>query len=1663
MATWTKLAEQNFCSSGRPIAAKFLLALLTVCLMGVSWRVQPIYAGSPHTITIDGTNDFSADEDFTTSSAGYTAYFTWDASNLYLGYAGSDVGSTESSTKWMVWYFDTDPRQTPTSGNGTANAIGFGTQDWTLPFNADYMLQIRSNEGLDQLNFWNGSSWVTASLSASIFDNDGANYIEIRLPLSDLGNPTQIYALSYFLNEQQPVGESTYASWPDVSLDGGDGYKSAGNFSHYFGFPLVNGISPDFVGNFDTYPVASIATGNYSTGATWTGGVAPHNNSNVFIQNGHTVTLDATGEAKHLTVISGGTFNGSSNTLNIASNGLLTNNGTFNAGTGTVVFGGVGTVAGTIAFNTVVIANGVNFGTGSTVNGTLQLNTGGFVNTNAPTYGSASTLLYNTGGSYNASAEWTANASTGAGVPQNVQLSNGTTLNLSTPNRTANGNLTIDAGSALTSTSGILTLGGNFTNNGTFTHSSGNVTFNKNGNQTISGTGTTTFNTLTLNMGTSNSNVLEVQSVILLAGATNPLVIQNGTFKLSSNSTITPFTSNAGATIPASGGFWLNGGTVNAGGFSWTLNGLLRVSSGSLGIGTGQGNALHYLTGSTIMIEGGSVSISGRLDPNTSAQTTTYSQSGGTVTMVTVGSTSSTRAGFEMTSGSSFTMSNGTIVVQRATSNASDYLNLASTNNVTGGTLQIGDGSSPDAAVIRINSTAPVYHLTVNNATSQATKPTAQLLTNGLTIKGDATIQSGTTLNANGLNINLAGNWSNSGTFTPGTGTVTMDGASAQTMSGSTFYNLTINNASGVSLLTDETVSNTLTLSNGNVSTGANKMIIASGGAVSRTSGHVVGNLQKHFAAAATQTFEVGDASNYTPVEVDVASVITPGSVIASTQAGDHSNIASSTLEASKSVNRNWTLSNAGGFVFSSYDATFNFVSGDLDGGANTSNLIVGKLDGGTWTYPTVGTRTSTSTQATGMTGFSDFQLAEPQPAQMTYTVINTNDTGAGSLRQAIIDANAHANLDATTPDLIYFNIPGAGPHTIAPTSALPTITDPVIIDGLTQPGASCSSWPPTLLIELNGASAGSGVDGLTITAGNSTVRGLVINRFENNGIQISGNGSNHVECNLVGTDVTGTLDLGNSNNGVHLAFGTPNNTIGGAASGKRNLLSGNGQNGVAIGGAMSGNTVQGNYLGTDVTGTIAIGNTVGVQMGSSSIIGGAGPGEGNVISGNGNAGIIIIGNGNLIQGNFIGTQADGVNSLGNGSGLSYFEPASNNTVGGSAAGAANIIAYNTFSGVRFSTPPFAADGTGNAFQRNAFFSNGGLGIDLEALGVTANDVGDGDTGSNNLQNFPVLASANVAVTQITISGSLNSTANTNFTLEFFSNTACDPSNFGEGEIFIGSATVMTDGTGNVNFSETFNVVVASGSFITSTATDPNGNTSEFSQCVQATPAAPEMDVLGNAISIADGDASPSTTDDTDFGSADISTGTVDHIFTIKNTGTAALNLTGAPKVQISGSNAGDFSVTIQPTSPVAANTGMTTFTVQFNPSATGLRSATISIANDDSDENPYNFAIQGTGTTTAAPQFVFIADDLVKIKQNKVSNGDIHCNNDIEFDKGAPGTHTGNLTAVDDIKIDNKNTIVGNAAAGDDIDISGNASVTGTVTENANVAVIPLPNLSGL
>ena len=269
---------------------------------------------------------------------------------------------------------------------------------------------------------------------------------------------------------------------------------------------------------------------------------------------------------------------------------------------------------------------------------------------------------------------------------------------------------------------------------------------------------------------------------------------------------------------------------------------------------------------------------------------------------------------------------------------------------------------------------------------------------------------------------------------------------------------------------------------------------------------------------------------------------------------------------------------------------------------------------------------------------------ATPVAAQTTFIVNSTGDAGPGSLRQAILDAN----VDAAN-DLIEFSIPGPGPHTIQPVSALPTITNPVVIDGYTQPGAAAatSSTPATLMIELDGTNAGASADGLVLTAPNSTIRGLVIIQFDGVGVRIQGTGGNTIAGNYIGTDVSGTTNLGTTFGAV-IIVGS-DNLLGGTTAGARNIVIG-----VDIQG--SRNRVQGNYIGTDVSGTSSL-RSVGTPVpgilitGSDNMIGGTSPGARNIISGNGGPiplstdpprfGIEIEGSsatGNQVMGNYMGT-----------------------------------------------------------------------------------------------------------------------------------------------------------------------------------------------------------------------------------------------------------------------------------------------------------------------------------------------------------------------------------------------------------------------------------------
>ena len=632
-----------------------------------------------------------------------------------------------------------------------------------------------------------------------------------------------------------------------------------------------------------------------------------------------------------------------------------------------------------------------------------------------------------------------------------------------------------------------------------------------------------------------------------------------------------------------------------------------------------------------------------------------------------------------------------------------------------------------------------------------------------------------------------------------------------------------------------------------------------------------------------------------------------------------------------------------------------------------------------------------------------------------TYTVNSIADTDDGvcnaancTLREAINAANASAGTDT-----IRFVI-GSGQKSIAPLSPLPTITDPVVIDGTTQPGFS-----GTPIIELDGSGAGVGANGLYITAGDSLVTGLVINRFvpgfpsnggngifletgggnevrgcyigtniagtaaEGNGGQgilisnsagnligrttlsnrinvISGNGANGVRVavgdantnviagNRIGTNAAGTAALGNGVSGVNLnagmdnvvgsatpgdmlisgnvgdgvtitgtatgsvvqgcyvgtnALGTaavPNEAQGidiggttGATIGPGNVVSGNGASGMLLISGAAGNTVAGNFVGTNALGSAAIGNflngvivsgSTGNTVGPGNVVSGngtngvrlrsaasgnfvkgnligvdagiafaipnlaegvqindgaldntiGGPGvDRNVISGNANNGVLFADaatTGNVLQGNFIGTNTTASAALPNGgNGVDVLADASGNTIGGTVPGTKNVIALNGGRGV------FVESGTGNAILGNTISYNGGLGIDLGPAGVTPNDLMDPDVGANLLQNFPILSAIVLGPTSTEVHGTLNSLASTMFRIEFAANLVCDASGYGPGQRPLGATDVATDAGGDATFVATV-ASGATGPFLVATATDPSGNTSEFSACIPVPP-----------------------------------------------------------------------------------------------------------------------------------------------------------------------------------------------------------------------------------
>jgi uncharacterized repeat protein (TIGR01451 family) len=652
-----------------------------------------------------------------------------------------------------------------------------------------------------------------------------------------------------------------------------------------------------------------------------------------------------------------------------------------------------------------------------------------------------------------------------------------------------------------------------------------------------------------------------------------------------------------------------------------------------------------------------------------------------------------------------------------------------------------------------------------------------------------------------------------------------------------------------------------------------------------------------------------------------------------------------------------------------------------------------------------------------------------------TFVVSNTTDSATpatNSLRWAITQANAD-----TTPDTIKFAIPGGGLQSIVLTSPLPGITNSVTIDGTGEQGYS-----GVPLIQIDGSQLGSSVNGLVLSGGQSTIPGLAVIGFSGTAIVLESKGSDLVAANYLGVNVSGNqaqgngegvlilgtsgntiggslaaagnVISGNSANGVEIDTGSggvtgnliAGNLIGTNASGSAALANGGagiaivGANGTTIGmplasfsNVIAGNAGAGIAVSAGASGTLIENNAIGVASNSTLILGNGGDGilldhallttiggivihDGNLIGGNATNGIETLdGTTSLVQGNLIGTDATQTRNLGNrANGIQL--ASSSNTIGGTTPATANVI-DNNGAGQIGSGVQLVGNVNQNTILSNSIFGNAGLGINL-GDGPTPNHA-PGTPGPNNYQNYPTLSSAQSNGTGTTVTGSLFSIPSTTFALQFFANSVAGPGGFGQGQTLIGSSTVTTDLNGNVNFTVPLPAGVAPGEWISATATDPSGNSSEFSADIQ---------VKGQINLTLSGVAAPNP-----VGAG----GKLTYTLTLTNTGTlaatnvtisdslpASVTLTSATVSQgfvLPGSMGGVVSAQLG-TLPIGATATMTIVTqTASNASGTIVDSATASSGGSNTVSTTITTAVVGSSdlgvVLTASPNPILAGADL--------------------------------------------------------------------------------------
>ncbi len=441
-----------------------------------------------------------------------------------------------------------------------------------------------------------------------------------------------------------------------------------------------------------------------------------------------------------------------------------------------------------------------------------------------------------------------------------------------------------------------------------------------------------------------------------------------------------------------------------------------------------------------------------------------------------------------------------------------------------------------------------------------------------------------------------------------------------------------------------------------------------------------------------------------------------------------------------------------------------------------------------------------------------------------------------------LIAAGASGNIIGGTDALERNVISGNAQYGVYITDS--NTTGNVVLGDYIGTDASGSSAVPN---GKSGVFIGNGASGNIVGSTNST-GGNILSGNTEYGIYLTNTTGNVIFGNYIGVDASGETALGNELSGIGVFNDAQGNFIGGANPNARNVISGNTNGpyydyGVFVAGSgASGNVIEGNYIGLGADGLTPVPNYYGVLFAggaTNNTLGGTVAGAGNYVSDNTSYNVFISDpgtSGNFVEGNFIGTDFTGTNGIAGFINVELQNGATGNFIGGVNPGADNVIAFASFLGVAL----YDAGTTNNAVRGNSIFNNY-MGIHLFGSYyypyVTPNDLGDGDTGPNNLQNFPVITNAFGYGTSTMVSGTLNSATNSSFLIDVYRNFQPDLNigGYGEGQFYAGTVSVTTDGSGNANFSLTNTADNYAGQYFTATATDANGNTSEFNLAVLAT------------------------------------------------------------------------------------------------------------------------------------------------------------------------------------------------------------------------------------